>query len=184
MAPDSAKMVCATELAPWSASAEASHAAILSQRAREQRWSCRGSRVGAPLSWAEVSRQMVNWEAIVMIIPRVYKPTKSPGRFNGQNHWSCQWPTQSPSRRRSQWSWFGLHLSSQTPFHADADDSDLFLKTLAVRRRYMTSTACSEPQVTTTHLHSPHATNPWHVTGPGGMRVALTIIWLYDYIII
>ena len=39
----------------------------------------------------------------------------------------------------------------------------------------MTSTACSEPQVTTTHLHSPHATNPWHVTGPGGMRVALTI---------
>ena len=69
----------------------------------------------------------------------------------------------------------GLHLSSETPFHADADDSDLFLKTLAVRRRYMTSTACSEPQVTTTHLHSPHATNPWRVTGPGGMRVALTI---------
>ena len=26
----------------------------------------------------------------------------------------------------------GLHLSSETPFHADADDSDLFLKTLAV----------------------------------------------------
>ena len=73
----------------------------------------------------------------------------------------------------------GLRLSSQTPFHADADDSDLFLKTLAVRRRYMTSTACSEPQVTTTHLHSPHATNPWHVTGPGGMRVALTIRLFY-----
>ena len=26
----------------------------------------------------------------------------------------------------------GLRLSSQTPFHADADDSELFLKTLAV----------------------------------------------------
>ena len=31
------------------------------------------------------------------------------------------------------------------------------------------------PKMAPTHHHSPHATDPWHVTGPGGMRVALTI---------
>ena len=64
------------------------------------------------LHWIQFKWSSALWEdlvvIIVMIIPRVYKPTKSPGRFNGQNHWSCQWPTQSPSRMRSQWSWWRL----------------------------------------------------------------------------